>query len=252
MPYTKAMVTLGLCLALANTLLDDIIGDTSKPHESAPRGVGAGVDWGKGPRLGYGTKMPADWKAFVVWGQVYEPVDGSLTVNTRVELRNIQALILSKKTGKWQQVQHSKKVQGSYYREDFKDDINDQGTQLDGPEGGVSVKTSPGFNYHFWTPKGRIELDREDIAGVYTACEARLVREDVSKADDRAKARFMLSMGADYWKAVDSQWDQFKTNGDVMIGRFRFIKSDWGWHHACTLSAEALRKNPPPMPTRER
>jgi hypothetical protein len=58
----------------------------------------------------------------------------------------------------------------------------------------------------------------------------------------------MMSVGADYWKTLDAQWDQWKTNGDLAISRFRFITPKWQWFHMCTRPAEDIRRDPPPAP----
>lgn len=227
--------------------IEEIIGDHTLPHVAIPRGVPEGVNWRVSPRVGAGNN-PGEFRAFIVWGQVYEPVGDNPSKNSRVQIQNIQAWIKSKQTGKWSRVQHSKDVQGSFYREDFSDDANEAGDERREPDGTTSIRTKPGFNFHFWTPKGRVPIDPADIGGVYTAVQARLILTDPKGPDDRKQARFMMSMGADYWKELDSKWDYWKTNGDAMIGRFRWITPQWQWFHAITLSPEEVRKSPPPAP----
>ena len=47
-----------------------------------------------------------------------------------------------------------------------------------------------------------------------------------ARADDRAQARYLLCMGADYWTTLDASWSNFTTNGDVGIGRFKYVRPD--------------------------
>jgi hypothetical protein len=57
-----------------------------------------------------------------------------------------------------------------------------------------------------------------------------------------------MSAGADYWKSLDAPWDSFKTNGNIAIGRFRSIRHRWDRYTMTSLSANELKKNPPPVP----
>ncbi|MCW5943166.1 MAG: hypothetical protein KIS66_13105 [Fimbriimonadaceae bacterium] len=247
------MLSATLCAVLATMpqaeylrLLD---ADASLPHEAIPHGVGPGVDWRDKPRLGYGNQPPDGWNALVPWGQVYLPETGSPARNVRVEIRNLQGWILSQATGTWRLVRSALKVEGAAYREDFAGDANKPAETRPEPSGGLSIRLSPGFNYHFWTP-GRATIAPDDVAGVVTAVEARLVLDDPKLPDDRATARLLMSVGADYWKSADAVWDRFKTNGDVAIGRFRYVNKEWGWFTMSTLRLPDLKRNPPPLPQR--
>lgn len=230
--------------------IQEIIDDTKLPHVAIPRGTLPGFDWREKPRLGMGNN-PGNFTAFITWGQVYEPEGGSPSKNTRYQIRNVQGYLLSKKTGEWTKVQHTTSPEGAAYREDFKDDVSVPPDVRTESSGGISVKGKEGFNYHFWPSIGRISVDGSDIAGVYTVVQARLVVDDPKLPDDRDKAKFMMGMGADYWKGLNAEWDNFKTNGDAMIGRFRWIEKEWKWFHACTMTEAEIRKNPPPAPSEQ-
>ncbi len=226
--------------------VDEIVNDMKPPHEGYPHGVPESLDWFQRPRVGMGNTPPTDWLAFTAWGQLYEDVDENPATNTRVQIRSIKAYILSKRTNQWTQLQSSVEVSGAAYAESFEDDRNipaDIRQETDG--GGISVTSGNGFNFHFWPPN-RATIDPTDIAGVFTTVEARLILNDSTKPDDRATARYILSMGADYWKSLDAQWDYWKTNSDAVIGKFKYVRNEWRAFNAHTLSEEALRSNPPP------
>jgi hypothetical protein len=233
--------------ATATTLnsLETILYDMQGKHEGRPHGVPDWYDWSEGPRLGKGND-PGGFSALIAWGQVYEDAEGSPATNTRVQLKNIKTYLLSKEEGTWQLVQATQDVQGAAYREDFEDDISKE-ANLRTEDEGVSVKLEPNYNFHYWPPTGRVEIDPNDIAGVFTTMQARLIVDDPSKSDDRSKARYLLSMGADYWLDMDAEWDDLKTNGDVAIGKFKYVTSDWQAFNMTSLSEEELRKNPPPL-----
>lgn len=223
-----------------------IIDDMTLAHEAAPSGVPTSYDWQARPRVGLGN-YPGEFKAILAWGQVYATAGVTPPSNTRVHIRNLQTFVLSKATGQWKRVELSKRVSGALYREDFVADENKPADLRDEPDGTVSIRLDRGYNFHFWGGP-RVTIDPNDIAGVVTAVEARLILDDPSKPDDRSGAGLMMSCGADYWLDQDAKWDHFKTNGDVAIGRFRRIGNNWGWHYMTSLSAEALRRNPPPPP----
>lgn len=226
--------------------IDKVVNDMKQPHEEAPHGVPDHYDWAKGPRLSMGND-PGDWTAMITWGQVYEAASGSESVNTRIEIRNLQAWFLSKNDGKWHAWQKTVMVQGANYVEDFVDDLSKPADTRYEAGGTISITCGDGYNYHFWHPSGRTVIDPDDIAGVFTTVQARLILDDPDGVDDRDKAKFMMSVGGDYWKDIYAQWDQWKTNGDIGIGRFRFIKKEWDSFNMHSMTETAIRTNPPPL-----
>jgi hypothetical protein len=223
-----------------------MVGDMTPPHEGSPHGVPLSYDWARGPRVGMGND-PGAFRAMILWGQVYEAAEGNPSANTRVHLRDAAAWVLSKRTRQWRLVQSSVSVEGSAYREDFAGDVNRPADVRAEPDGGVSVTAGGGYNYHFWPPSGRAAIDPNDIGGVVTRVRARLVSGDTTRPDDRAAARYLLSVGGDYWLSRTAAWDNFKTNGDIGIGKFKYVGTEWKSFYMTTLSADSLRANPPPV-----
>jgi hypothetical protein len=226
--------------------IETIADDMRLPHEGRPHGVPQSFDWAAGPRLGMGND-PGTFKAMIAWGQLYEDADGNPATNTRVQIRDIKAYALSKADGQWHLLQSAHRVEGAAYREDFAGDVNRAADVKVEEDGSVSVKAGEGYNYHFWPSTGRTSIDPDDIGGVWTTVQARLVLDDPDGPDDRDRARYLLSVGGDYWLSLTAQWDQWKTNGDIGIGRFRYVKREWQAFNMTTLSEEELRQNPPPL-----
>lgn len=220
--------------------------DMTQPHEGQPHGVPESYNWSQQPRLGMGND-PGEFKAITAWGQLYLDAQGSPASNARVHLRQIETYLLSRQDGQWRRVQSSPEVEGAAYREDFVDDLNVPADVRLEPGGGVSVQLQTGYNYHFWPTGGRASIDGEDIAGVFTTVQARLVLDDPAGPDELDQARYLLSMGGDYWLSLTAPWDQWKTNGDVAIGRFRYVTRDWQAFNMCTLDLDALSQAPPPL-----
>ncbi len=115
------------------------------------------------------------------------------------------------------------------------------------PSGTISITCGDGYNYHFWTTGGRTKIDPEDIAGVFTTVQARLILDNPDELDDREKAAYLLNVGGDYWKSLDADWDYFETNNDIGMGRFKYVTKEWQAFNMHTLSESELRKNPPPI-----
>jgi len=226
--------------------IQEIIDDMALCHEALPHGVPEKYGWQKCPRVGMGND-PGGFSALMPWGQVYVSEAGNPVSNTRVELRNLESYYLSKRDRQWYRWSGDYSVDGAAYVEDFVDDIHIPADVRQEASGTVSVRTPEGYNYHFWSPSGRTSIDPEDIAGVFSTCQARLILHDPALPDDRDRSTYMLSVGADYWRDLDSEWDQWQTNGDIGIGRFKFIAPEWKAFNMHTLSEEDLRSFPPPL-----
>jgi len=223
-----------------------IINDMTLPHEGSPHGVPLNYDWAVRPRVGMGNN-PGTFRAMTAWGQIYEDAAGNPSSNSRVKIRNMRAFLLGKKDGKWHVLQASRKVEGAAYREDFEGDVNKPPDIRQEPDTTVSVTAGGGYNYHFWPSTGRSSIDPNDVGGIFTTVQARLILDDPAGPDDRASARYLLSMGGDYWLSLSAQWDNFKTNGDIGIGRFKTVRVEWQAFNMTSLTADDLRRNPPPM-----
>lgn len=247
--YTDAINE--LCATPANTVnsIGLIAGDRILPHEGLPHGVPESFDWYSNPRIGWGTDMmTGNFTAFIVWGQVYEDSGNSPAINTRIQIRNIRAYVLDKQDNTWSMIQSHESVEGAAYREDFAGDENIVANVRDEADGGISVTVGDGYNFHFWPPDGRVLLDPERIGGIFTTAQARLVVDNPDLPDDRAQARYLMNMGADYWLDLAVQWRaDWTANGDVAIGRFRYITSDWQAFNMTTLTPYELCQNPPPI-----
>ena len=223
--------------------------DMNLPHMGYPNGVAESTGWTYRPRVGEGNEPPSmDWSAMTAWGQVYVARGERHVSNTRFQLRNMQAWYLSKREGQWKQWQYGMDIVGALYVESFADDENKSADIRDESAhgGGISSVIEEGYNFHFW-PRQRASMDPTDIAGIWITAESRLIMDDPSGPDNRDQSRWMLSVGGDYWQSLDAGWDQWKTNRDFGIGRFKFITSEWQAFNMHTLTEEQLNTNPPPF-----
>jgi hypothetical protein len=235
----------------AKTIIDDM----NLAPDAALHGT-EGLSWGDGKAQGQPMPVPAknykgEWfRAVTNWGQVYIPRSGSTATNTRCQIRNLRTYIL-KKDKVWYKVQDGD-PQGAAFVENFKDNASIGAGARDEAAngGGISVKVGvgdwAGHNYHFWPTGSRYVLDTADITAVFTYCEARLIKEDESKADDRSSCKNLLQIGADWWLNLDVYWlPDWSANAGVGSGRSKWVTNDWQYFTMCTLPAEEISKNPP-------
>lgn len=231
---------------LIENTIAEIIGDMQLPHEAKPSGVPDHFDWSSGPRLGYGNHPPEGWLAMITWGQVYKDEYPLSAFNTRVQLKNLQAWYLSASSNEWIEWSQTSEISGAYYLEDFAEDYNEPASIRKENEG-ISIQLKEGFNFHFWPTSGRVNIDPEDIKGVWISVQSRLILDRVNDVDDRKDANFLLSVGGDYWENRSAKWDYWTTNGDIGIGRFRYIDTKWRTYNMHTMQADSIRQNPPPF-----
>jgi hypothetical protein len=244
----------GHCTAIADDLdivsldisnsVEIVINDMKLSHEGHPHGVPLDYDWALGPRLGAGNN-PGTFKAMVAWGQLYEDASGNPAINTRVQIRDIKACLLSKSDNRWHIIQNSRLVQGAAYREDFSDDSSKLADIRNEKDGSISVKAGGGYNFHFWVPT-RSVIDPNDIKGIFTTVQARLVIDDNDLVDDRSNARYLLDMGGDYYLNA-SILPSGSVKIDIGIGRFKYVRTGWQSFNMITLSESEIRQNPPPL-----
>ena len=225
--------------------------DRGVPNDAHPDGVPSNYSWyDSAAQPGWGNSPRTDWHAATALGAVYA-VEGwhpDQAPNTRVQLRDDQLWILSKSTGKWTEAQYPA-IQGGAFRSDFAGNDGKGITTKDESNngGGLSVTAGDGFNYHFWAGR-RADIDPNDIGGVYSVFQARLVQDDLSKPDDRASAHYLAGGGGDYWASQDAAWKaDWSANGGINGGRMKIITNDWGSYSMETLSAEQMTANPPPL-----
>ncbi|MEB3178562.1 MAG: hypothetical protein VKL59_05910 [Nostocaceae cyanobacterium] len=226
--------------------LSTIINDMKPPHQGIPHGVPRSYGWADGPRIAMGNN-PDGYKAMTAWGQLYEDAQGNFATNTRVEIRNIKAYMLSKRDGQWHLVQSSRRVEGGAFREDFRDNITKPADIRYEPDGNISVKAGKGYNFHFWPVTNRAIINPDEVEAIFTTVEARLIVDNPQQWDDCSQARYLLSMGGDYWLNSAAQWDYWQTNGDIAIGKFKYVTTKWQAFNMTTLSINQILRNPPPI-----
>jgi hypothetical protein len=225
--------------------------DMTGKHAGRMHGVPPTYNWAKHPRVGQGNH-PGHYTAISAWGQVYEWIEGSPARNVRVACRDISLWILSRRSGKWQRHNASKPVNGANYVEDFVGNAQTPAPLRHEPDGSVSSTLGGGWNFHLYSTRERTLIDPNDIACVVSLYSARVIMDDPNGPDERSKARYLASAGADYWLDSRVGAETGVTNDDVGIGKARFLKPYYQTVTMSTLPYHRLAKNPPPVCLRGR
>ena len=230
-------------------------GDMAGRHEGFPRGFDyagetpGSLAWIKQPRVGYGRDMPEGWNALIPWGQVYaDTATGRGPANppgVRFQLRNLQHWVRSRATQQWRRVYRLDDIAGANYAESFEEDANVPADIRPAREGGgITATIVDGYNFHFFG-RDRVEVDPRDIADVWAFFEARLVLDPGADPALLDSARLIASAGGDYWLNASTPWDQWKTNGDWAIGRFKYLTPEWQAFNAHTVEAGRVEELAP-------
>jgi hypothetical protein len=215
-------------------------------NEGFPHGVPLSYDWANGPIISMGNNSNG-WHAITSWGALYEASEGNPATNTRVNVRNMRTFFLQKSTGKWLLLQNTSRPDGAAYVEDFAGDVNRAADIRTESDGTISATAGGGFNFHFY-PQDRAAIDPNDIGGIVTVVEARLILGDLSRADDRSSARYLLSSGADYYPALTGGWPgNTDFNPGVALGKMKYVHEQWRSFAMTTLTRSQLESNPPPV-----
>jgi hypothetical protein len=207
------------------------------PSEAVPHGIN--YPFAFRPRLG---GSPGSYTAYMAWGQLYECASGNPQGAARVEIRDIEGWVKSRGAGAWRRVQQSTGTGGAAFAENFVNNVSKAADVLPATSGGTSVRVGGGYNYHFWPTGGRAPIDPSDVGAVASSVRARLAPGTYSATG--SAPCYVLSMGADYWKNASSAWNQFATNKDAGIGRFKRVDRNWRLYTMSTSSGGSL-----PSPT---
>ncbi|NJD06433.1 MAG: hypothetical protein FIA97_08025, partial [Methylococcaceae bacterium] len=228
--------------AFANAL-EAIAGDMQPVNDAAPHGVPSA----NASEIVAGNNPPDGWRAMTAAGQLYRDASDSADKNTRIEFRNMEAYVLSKSTMTWSITQGSVSIRGKTWNEAGEGRSALPKFRNSG-DGAVSVKLAHGRTLRFFPKTSRGSIESTDIAGVFTTVQARLIVDKSEKSDDRSSAKYVISMGGDYWKSVTARRVGDGVNSaKIGSGRYKYVTEEWQDFNFTTLTPDQLAANPPPM-----
>src|SRR5690606_23847537 len=132
-------------------------------------------------------------------------------------------------------------------------------TEADGstsilPPGGSMV-------FHGWS-NGFSKMDGADLAALFITLQARLVQDDASRGDDRAKSEYLLHVGGDYYPDTSTRVTDLAPAyyfPGIGVSRAKLVTNEWQAFSFATLdvaernpgggamSEDAFRQSPPPL-----
>lgn len=182
--------------------------------------------------------------------QVFE-ADGNKATNSRVQYRNLKVYTLSQSTRKWTLLKNDAAPPYTdtwKYPFDFAADGGDRKEST----GGVSFKPDyPKFGHGYGSQT--ILSNPADIRAVFVSMDTRLILDNPNGVDDRASAKLLTNVGADYWPdkaSINNSWSYAPG-----IGQGRFILATKDWRKATMIvpngrfgaTMQEMITNPPPL-----
>ncbi|WP_213767076.1 hypothetical protein [Caballeronia sp. dw_19] len=208
------------------------------PHEAIPYGVPASYNWSKKPVVQDINAAARNFRSMTGWGQIFR-ADGTEPISLRVSLRNLRTYVLTT-SGNLELVQSENSFDGAQFETDYKGNRHTQADIGRDAQGNIAVTTNPFAAFHFWPTSVRAAIDPQAVRGVIVTLEAKLDPEPGSTEADLSK-RLVLSVGADYWLAMDSEWDNYRTNLGLGVGRFEYVGTQWKCFTMTTIDREDAR-----------
>ncbi|KAA1002608.1 hypothetical protein FVF58_37510 [Paraburkholderia panacisoli] len=193
-------------------------------HEAIPYGVPASFGWHTKPVVQDIDATARNFRAMTGWGQIFR-ADGTKPISLRVSLRNLRTYVLTT-SGDLKLVQSENSFDGAQFQTDYADNRHTKANIGRDAGGNTVATTDPFAAFHFWPNSRRAEIDPQTVRGVIVTLEAKLDPEAGSTKADLSK-RVVLSVGADYWLAADSEWDKYRTNLGLGVGRFEYVGTQW-------------------------
>jgi hypothetical protein len=245
---------------VSTAAIDQVINDMSQPSEALV--IDPRFSWQYNPAVTMhaprGDAIPSWWtgnrptwtSAVLSWFTAFE-AQGNTATNTRVQLKNLRFYILSESTRTWSQVDVSDKPGLALWKYPFTYAASESASGVRSEtSGGISVKPKyPNFHHGWGNAKS---INPQDVRAAFATIDFRLAVDDTTKADDRAKAKYVVDVGADYYPDMNLKWSLDYAPG---VGNGRMLLATSNWRSATLLvpntnyssTMTEMRTNPPPL-----
>ncbi|HYF57540.1 MAG TPA: hypothetical protein VEA81_01135 [Burkholderiaceae bacterium] len=168
------------------------------------------------------------WNTLIPWLVIFDG-EGNDAANTRVELGELKAWVKSRKSGQWTLVTKGPVEGWNYPKHLTGSDVSSPDYRTHGdnrrsvrPAGGNAV-------FHGWCC-GKAAIQGNDVEAVHITVQARLVLHDASGPDDRAKAKYLVHVGGDYYPDASVSIEAFAPavyNPGLGTSRAKLVRQDW-------------------------
>lgn len=212
--------------------------DSRLSHQGILAGIPQYFDWAKNPRLSSISRTKS-YEAIIGWGHALWN-DEYLFSSDLLQIKNFQFLICYGKERKWLRLQ-SGNITGGQFNTNFKNNEAKKATIQNTINDITTVSFEHGQVFHFWPKQGRSLLPNEEIHGILTLLEARMVDKDGKEYRYEPLSHFLIGGGADLWKKMNSKWDHFESHTDLGVGRMKYVGPNWTWYGFSNASDSDLK-----------
>ena len=212
----------------------EVLSSVTKAGEATPRGVNRTMSWRDHGRIAAGNNATG-YAAFLPWGQVFAVDEQQHYAPATIAIRRLRAYVLSRKTDRWKLVTSTNRIDGRLYLPNYEGNESAPANIVLGASHSTVI-LDPNRSFHFWPAENKVPIDGPDVGGILVSYESRIIDRN------SPGTRYLVSAGADYWRATNSRWMNLTTNGDAGIGRFILVTSSWRTTFMSTSSLSTLNK----------
>jgi len=223
--------------AVLQSTIGDAVRQMQQPHQADPNGVPPSYSWAAQPVIQAGNRPPANFKAITGWGQVFLASDTS-PIKRTISLRNFKTYVLNN-ANQLVPVQSATSLDGSQFNTDYANNANTPASISNTASGLTTVPTDPTKSFQFWPSEGKAAFDPSTLKGIIVAVEAK-IDAPAGTTDPLINNNYVLSVGADYWLATNSVWDNYRSSAGVGTGRFTFLTTSWQCYTMTTITGQDL------------
>ncbi len=223
--------------------IDEVLAQNDRNQNSVFPGENTDRFGWYGGRAGAGIDKPTTpdsrFNYLMAWNMVYPEKGKQANPDARVEMQNFRTYVHTK-DGKWLEVlnQNNSGIGGGLSDADFADMYAVYDAPISNSEDGVaSFKAPPpGFNFQPWI-NGRGGFDNQNIDGVYVSGMVR---------SDRPDSNLVIDQGADWYAKQDGTAVGLENSDGIGTSNWLRLSDSWQPLFYSTVSADELRRNPPP------
>lgn len=229
-----------------------IVSDMTLMNDAALKDVNPAYGFSRGP--GYvvqgatpkGTHVPSWissnwpsnynygwWNYILPWFVQFEGYDNQAN-NTRIQIRNMKLWIQYKSTNTWKLQANPSQFGGQFCRKggNYQNCFGGNNTRTES-SGGLSFKPDRSNDFHGWFGNRSQFINGWDIKAVMVTFQSRLIIDNPANGDDRARARYLLNIGADYYPGSSGTPGYLPSVG---MSRAKMLKKYWQPYTMMTFS----------------
>jgi len=223
--------------------IDQLLAQNDRNQNPVKPGENTSQFWWSGGKSGAGVDAPATpdpkYNYVLAWNMIYPEQGKTADPNANVEMQNFRTYVHTK-DGQWLEVQNQNKagIGGGLSDADFANYYAVYDSPItNGSDGVASFKAPPpGYNFQPWI-NGLGGFDNQNIDGIYVSGMVRA---------DRPDANLVMDQGADWYAHAEGTAVGTQNSDGIGTSNWLRLTDKWQPLLYSTVSADELRRNPPP------